>query len=196
MIFGREGSLRIQRKYGNCFLLKGSPTSLVYKYEELELETASRSGHIALNLDKNQVIVIGGRKDRIIEVHSFPTDEKKNNSTDKISSYLSSIISDKNSDCKSLKNSPGGRRFSAGIKIGDFCLLHAGETFDSHFREPQQDLLLLQLSTLKWFNLGDTGVNLQNHTISNLNNRFIVNAGLSLKGKTNEITYELCPIEH
>ncbi len=192
LIFGREGSLRIQRKYGNCFLLKGSPSELNYIYEEFELDTASRSGHVCLNLNKNKVLLIGGRKDKIIEIHSFPTAENSFLKNEKISNYLVSIISDKQTE---LKNTPSGRRFAAAVKIDDFCLIHAGETFDSHFREPRKDLLLLNLSSLKFYNLGDLGVNLQNHTICDLNNRYVIHGGSSLKNKMNQITYELCAIE-
>ena len=158
-------------------------------YEEVELDTASRSGHVCLNLDKNRVLLIGGRKDKVIEIHSFPTDEKSILKNEKLSSYLRAIISDKQTE---LKNAPGGRRFAAAVRIDDFCLIHAGETFDSHFREPQKDLLLLHLSSLKFYSLGDLGVNLQDHIICNLNNRYIIHGGLGSKCKTNEITYELC----
>ena len=95
LIFGREGSLRIQRKYGNCFLLKGSPASLSFTYEELELNTASRSGHAALNIDKSHIMIIGGRKDRMIEIHSFPTIEKPSLVKQNLETYLESLILDK-----------------------------------------------------------------------------------------------------
>ena len=128
-------------------------------------------------------MVIGGRKDKVVEIHSFPTDFKTLNKSPKISTYLEPLLK----ELKSLKNIPGGRRFAAAAQIGDFCLVHAGETFDSHFRVPQQDILLLQLSTMKWFSLGDIGINLQNHTISNLNGSLIVHGGLGLKNKINEL---------
>jgi len=195
LIFGREGSLRIQRKYGNCFLLKGSPASLSFTYEELELNTASRSGHAALNIDKNHIMIIGGRKDRMIEIHSFPTIEKPSLVKQNLESYLESLILDKNSELKSLKNDPGGRRFFAAIKMGDLCLIHAGETFDSHFRDPQHDLLLLHMPSMKWYNLGGTGVSLQNHSCVKLCDKVIIHGGLGLKNSVNDITYELCTYE-
>lgn len=187
IIFGREGSLRIQRKYGNCFLLKGSIKSLVYKYEELEVDTASRSGHATLSIDKNHIIVIGGRKDKVTEIHKFQTNDVVVHEN-LIWKELNSFVLDKNLE---FKKSPGGRRFSAIIKIGDFCLIHAGETFDSHFRAPQQDLIILQLSTMKWYNMGDCGISIQNHTISCVNKRLIIVGGLVLNNKINEKTYEL-----
>ena len=164
----------------------------MYTYEELELDTASRSGHVAINIDKHRLMIIGGRKDKVIEIHSFSTHGAVSPLLEKLSLYLESLISDKNSELKNLKSAPGGRRFFVAAKIGDFCLIHAGETFDSHFRDPQQDLLLLQLSSMRWFNLGSTGVHLQNHTCVNLSDRFIIHGGLGLKNSINQNTYELC----
>lgn len=104
-------------------------------------------------------------------MHSFPTDFKTLNKSPKISTYLESLLK----DFKSLKNIPSGIRFAAAAQIG--------EIFDSYFRVPQQDILLLQLSKMKWFSLGDIGINLQNHTISNLNGSLIVHGGLGLKSR-------------
>ncbi len=156
------------------------------------MNTASRSGHVALNIDKNHIMVIGGRKDRVIEIHSFPTSENPSFATkESLSPFFESIISDKNSGVKILKNA-SGRRFFVAVNLGDFCLIHAGETFDSHFREPQHDLLLLHIPTMRWFNMGGTGVNLQNHSCVCLNDRILIHGGIGLKNSVNDITYELC----
>jgi len=69
-------------------------------------------------------------------------------------------------------------------------LIHGGESFDSHF--PQSDLLLLHIPTMRWFSLGGTGVNLQNHSCVNLNEKIIMHGGLGLKNSVSGMTYELC----
>jgi len=46
LVIGREGSLRMQRKFGSVFLLHGDPshgTTAVFTYSEFPMSTASRS---------------------------------------------------------------------------------------------------------------------------------------------------------
>jgi hypothetical protein len=134
-------------------------------------------------------MIIGGRKDKVIEIHnSFSL---KVESAAKMSAKIK--LADDTLARTMLKKDPGGRRFAICTQINDtVCLIHGGETFDSHFREPVGDALLLDTTTLKWFNLGYTGVQLQNHTVCLIDGtHLIVHGGLGVKNKTNNITYEI-----
>lgn len=197
LVFGREGSLRTQRKYGNCFMLQGNVQTLKYSYESIELDCTSRSGHVAISA-ANRVILIGGRKDKLVEIHSFPVAtvisfNDRSHTCFEISSRIEADMAAAQNHVKSLKKEPGGRRGAACIQLSEsVCVLHGGETFDSNFREPCGDLLVLNLTSFKWYSLGSTGVNLQNHSIGNLNGRILVHGGLTNNNQINNTTYELC----
>ena len=104
--------------------------SLTYTYEELELNTASRSGHVALNIDKNHVMVIGGRKDRVTEIHPFQMNENSSLVKHSLAALFESLISEKNSELKSLKNTSNfGRRFFAAVKTGESKSSFKSRTF-------------------------------------------------------------------
>jgi len=71
LVVGREGSLRMQRKFGSAFLLRGDPAVVgdkaVFSYSEFPMSTASRSGH-SLHVVGPRLVVLGGRSDQVIDV--------------------------------------------------------------------------------------------------------------------------------
>ena len=157
----------------------------------MELETASRSGHTNIDLDKNRIMIIGGRKDKIYEIHSFPI----NYSEEYDRSILGSVIETQIelNIIKALKKNPGGRRNAACIKVNkNNILIFGGETFESNFKNPIDDILILDFQSAKWFIAGKTGVQLQYHSICNLGGRYLVHGGLTVNNRTNNFTYEIC----
>jgi hypothetical protein len=135
-------------------------------------------------------MVIGGRKDKIYEIHSFPIHYSNENDKSTLGTVIEANIASNN--LKILKKDPGGRRGAACIKINkDKILIHGGETFESHFRNPVDDMLILDLQTFKWFIGGETGVQLQCHSICNLEGRYIIHGGLTVNNQTNNFTYEI-----
>lgn len=143
-------------------------------------------------MDKNHLLIIGGRKDKVFELHSCSLNASENINSSLGSLIDASIESNNSNVCKLLKKEPQGRRFAVCIKLTKTtCLLHGGETFDSHFRNPVDDILILHMPTFKWYSLGETGVHLQAHTICNLEGRFIVHGGLTSGNHVSNMTYEL-----
>ena len=68
LVLGREGSLRMQRKFGSVFLLRGSPSlggTGVFTYSEFPMTTASRSGH-SVHMAGSTLVVVGGRDSQVI----------------------------------------------------------------------------------------------------------------------------------
>ena len=172
------------------FILEGNQTTLKYTYSCLTVETASRSGHANIELDKNHLMVIGGRKDKVFEIHSFNINYSDKDEKSTIGTIIEANIDSNN--CKALKKDPGGRRGAACIKISkSLCLIHGGETFESHFRNPVDDILVFNVTTFKWYSVGETGIQLQNHTICNIEGRFVIHGGLSVNNQTNNLTYEI-----
>ena len=135
-------------------------------------------------------MIIGGRKDKVYEIHYFPIQHSNENEC-----MLGTTIEKtfETGNLKLLKKDPGGRRGAACVKINkNIILIHGGETFESHFKNPVDDILLLNLQTLKWFIVCQTGIQLQCHSICNLEGRFIIHGGLSANNQTNNLTYEIC----
>jgi len=67
LVVGREGSLRMQRKFASAFLLRGNPAlggTAVFTYSEFPLSTASRSGH-SVYVVGSTLIILGGRNDQV-----------------------------------------------------------------------------------------------------------------------------------
>lgn len=190
-IFGREGSLRHQRKYGNSYLLKGSPLTALYSYEELPIDCASRSGHVTLGIDKAQILVYGGRKDKDLENHRLsPFEYNSRLKNIKIENFFINVLNSKEGVL--CKKPPGGRRFSIACKLDDFLLIHGGETFDSNFREPVGDFLAYHFPSQNWYSFVTTDlIGLQNHSISILEDRLIIHGGIGAKNLVNSITYEV-----
>ena len=59
LVIGREGSLRTQRKNGSAWLLRGSPcTRRGFVYQETSMACASRSGHSAVAVSSDRVLVL------------------------------------------------------------------------------------------------------------------------------------------
>jgi hypothetical protein len=190
-IFGREGSLRHQRKYGNSYLLKGSPRTALYSYEELPIDCASRSGHVAIGIDRTHILIYGGRKDKVLEDHKLtPFDYNSQVNDANIMQFFDKILNKQ--EGVFCKKQPCGRRFSVAIKLGDFLLIHGGETFDLNFREPVGDFLVYHFSSQNWYSLAtQVQIGLQNHSINILNNRLVIHGGIGAKNSINNVTYEI-----
>ena len=70
MVFGREGSLRTQRRSGSAWLLRGAPGQ-GFRYEQLSLACASRSGHCAVAIAPSRLLVLGGRDNNLVSDFVF-----------------------------------------------------------------------------------------------------------------------------
>ena len=71
-IIGREGSVRMQRRFGQMFFLHLNLESKEYFYNEAPLMPDSRSGHTAQLSPSLELLVFGGRDSGLMQVYGKP----------------------------------------------------------------------------------------------------------------------------
>ncbi|KAK6167640.1 hypothetical protein SNE40_021618 [Patella caerulea] len=185
LVIGRDGSLRMQRRYGNAYLLSGNPDS-DFKYSEFSNSVTSRSGH-STSIIGHKVFVIGGRSDKLVEVYSGYA-----NKTTHDSPLLTKLISISDK-LKALPKFPGGRRHHISLAVPGGLFLHGGETFDGKCREPVGDMYLMTTKPVgNFYKLGTSSVGRSGHICLCYENRVILHGGIA--GKNYDVrgeTFEL-----
>ena len=136
LVLGREGSLRMQRRHGNGYILKGSVESGKFHYSEFTHATASRSGHTQ-NIIGNKMYIVGGRDNNLIEVHQG---FKSPFSCDSVITRKLSEITNK---MTSLSKLPGGRKHHIAVSGPGLLFIYGGETFDGRSREPVGEMYII-----------------------------------------------------
>ena len=165
LVVGREGSLRMQRKFGSVFLLRGDPTvgdasTGLFTYSEFPLTTASRSGH-SVHLAGSTLLVLGGRDDQLVERHAVEKgcDEPRCQTMLQLSQRLAAGTS---SSMKQLN----GRKQHASVCSSGVVFLHGGWTFDGKTRDPVGGMYALLVKSGRWVSLGESGVRRAGHVLS------------------------------
>lgn len=184
LIIGREGSLRIQRKHGNVYVLKGSVLSGHFNYSKMTNATSSRSGHTVSCVGRN-VYIIGGRDDHLVEFHSgFSAHEPSGSLTSKFSEITASL--------KPMTKPPSGRKNHIAI-IGKGCLLiHGGETFDGRSREPVGEMYLFATKPhLSFYKIGNSQVCRASHVCVSTGDKVLFHGGIAGRNVVFGDTYEL-----
>lgn len=201
IISGREGGVRMQRRYGSVFNLKIDTTRHTYSYKELSLHISSRSGHIACLLEKEEkqssklaLVIHGGRNSDSVELLGTYNNtntklllHQKNLET-VLKSHLgspgkSSKLSFTMTKCKTL-------RHHAAVEAGKFCVVHGGEVFGKARDTVSGDLFIADMIANKWWVLSN-GLNKDNqnslkrmgHSIFYVNNKIYIVAGIGASGK-------------
>ena len=184
IVIGREGSLRLQRKHGNVYMLTGDIDRGEFRYSEYTTGTASRSGHTSTCVGNN-IYIIGGRDDRLVEIHSgFSSPQRTGGITSKFTE-ISKLL-------KPLTKGPNGRKNHVAIPGTGALLLHGGETFDGRSREPVGELLLMVTKPhLSWYRLGNSCVSRANHVWCTDGERVIFHGGFAGRGVIYGDMYEL-----
>ena len=146
LVVGREGSLRIQRRYGNAYILSGNIQRREFVYKEYSREVTSRSGHSADIVD-NYIYIIGGRSDKLLEkAGGF-------RSRDPLACTVLTDILDR-IEAKAqgaMSKLPCGRKNHI-TAVNERCILvHGGETFDGKSREPVGEMFLISLQSPTYF---------------------------------------------
>ena len=184
LIIGREGSARMQRKYGNAFLVKGSVESRKYTYSEYTIDIDSRSGHTT-HIMGDKMVILGGRSDKSFEVHSFGRVHDP-------SPPLLSNISGHMGSLKPLPKPPCGRKHHVAIGGHGIVLLHGGETFDGRSRDPVPEVYVLKFKPqLCWFKLDNAPIGRAGHSLSAGQDKVVVHGGLGGRGVVYGDTYLL-----
>ena len=184
LVIGREGSLRLQRKHGNVYMLTGDIDRGVFRYTEYTTGTASRSGHTTTCVG-NIVYIIGGRDDRLVEMHSgFSSPHAYGKVTSKFTE-IAKIM-------KPVTKPPNGRKNHIVVPGPGALLLHGGETFDGRSREPVGDMFLMVTKPhLSWYKLGTSKVCRANHVLCYDSERVLFHGGIAGKGILYGDLYEL-----
>ncbi|OON17233.1 hypothetical protein X801_06930, partial [Opisthorchis viverrini] len=156
-IIGREGSLRMQRRSGNIYLLYGnvpdgsSSGAARYTYCEAspQLSASSRSYHSSTALSTNTLVTLGGRNDRPVELVSWSRSTGRRPSTDwpgelvfpqgrcpLVSSLIHEIRSNKLSTAKPSSSNQSCSRGHAAIPGDGGVLVSGGDGFNALVRDP------------------------------------------------------------
>jgi N-acetylneuraminic acid mutarotase len=160
LIIGREGSLRIQRRSGNAFMMTIDLAKGACRYCDYPMGVASRSGH-TVNMIGNCVIVLSGRADKLIEQHPGYS-HSGSHQTASILKTVDAKIDDLK--MKSMTKLPCGRKHHVAVEGPGVIFIHGGETFDGRSRFPVGEVYLLKLKpTLSVFKLGITEVGRAGH---------------------------------
>ena len=141
-VVGREGSLRIQRRFGSAFLLKGDPSlgaTGTFQYEDLSYSVASRSGH-SLHISGSTIVAIGGRDDKVVETHACVKSSAPAVCPCSTLAHLAQV----------LVNSPTAKQMPARKNHASACgsgiiFVHGGWTFDGRSRDPVGQVIFFNL---------------------------------------------------
>ena len=184
LVIGREGSLRLQRKHGNVYMLTGDIDKGVFRYSEYTTGTASRSGHTSTCVGNN-IYIIGGRDDRLIEIHAGFSSPKKCGAVESKFTEIAKLLT-------SMTKPPNGRKNHIVVPGHGALLLHGGETFDGRSREPVGEMYLLVTKPhIAWYKLGNSKVCRANHVCCSDGERVLFHGGIAGRGIVYGDTYEL-----
>lgn len=201
IVSGREGGIRMQRRYGSVFNLKIDVKNHTYRYKELSLHISSRSGHIACLQEKDSkqsskmaLVVHGGRDSDSVELlgtysrtemelslhqRNLETFIKSNLENPSKSSKLSFSMT----KCKNL-------RHHAVVEAGKFCMLHGGEVFGKARDTVSGDLFIVDMIANKWWIISNdlnqanpNSLKRMGHSIFYIDNKLYIVAGIGSDGK-------------
>ena len=175
IIVGREGSLRIQRRHGNAYILSGSVQKREFVYKEYSREVTSRSGHTA-DVINNCIYIIGGRSDKLLEkANGFKSGSSSS------CTILTDILDRIESSCQgAMSKLPCGRKNHITVVNDRSILVHGGETFDGKSREPVGEMFLIALQSPTYFyKIDATRVGRAGHVSLVMNNKVLLHGGFS-----------------
>ncbi|XP_052766229.1 kelch domain-containing protein 9-like isoform X1 [Mya arenaria] len=182
LIVGREGSLRIQRKHGNVYLLTGNVLNGHFTYKKMTNATSSRSGH-SINSVGNTLYIIGGRDDQLVEFHTgYSSGEPIGSITSKFSDIAQSF--------KPMSKPPSGRKHHVSISGKGCIVLHGGETFDGRSREPVGEMFLIKVKPhLQFYKLGVSAVGRACHVCVSSGDDVFFHGGIAGRNIVQSDTY-------
>lgn len=175
LIVGREGGVRLQRRFGNTFFLTGDIHKGVFKYTDLPLGADSRSGHTTHTVG-TKLYSIGGRNDKPVEIHAG---HKGRNFPCTVMSHLAKLIE----SAPPMSKPPCGRKHHVAMSGAGVIFIHGGETFDGRSRDPVGEMFLLATKpVMTWYNLGSSPVKRAGHICCVSEHYIIIHGGEGAKG--------------
>ena len=129
-IIGREGSVRMQRKFGQMFFLHLNLESKEYFYNEAPLMPESRSGHTAQLSPGLELLVFGGRDSGKLAVYGKPVPEAvKEKDRPVPNKNLKKLVLEQITTLEKLKVMIGLRYHAMAILDSNCVLIHGGRNF-------------------------------------------------------------------
>ena len=126
-IIGREGSVRMQRKFGQMFFLHLNLESKEYFYNEAPLMPDSRSGHTAQLSPSLELFVFGGRDSGSMQIYGRPVPEAvKDRPVPK--KDLKKLLFEQ-TNLEKLKSMMGLRYHAMTIIDSNTIVIHGGRNF-------------------------------------------------------------------
>jgi len=184
IIIGRDGSARMQRKFGNGYILKGDIASRNFNYTEHRIDLDSRSGHTAHILGP-YMIIYGGRNDKPFEQH------KIKGSAESVPGVIQKL-SDHIIHRKPMSKAPCGRKNHVSASGKNMLVIHGGETFDGRSRDPVRDMFVLTFQpSVLWYKLDDAPIGRSGHTICVYGDCLLLHGGMGKEGIIHGDTYML-----
>jgi len=185
VVVGREGSLRMQRKFGSVFLLGGNPalaSTGVFNYSEFPMSTASRSGH-SVHIAGSTLMVVGGRDDQVVESHAVEkgTDDPQCQTMVQLSQKIAGTSS---------KQMNGRKQHASAYSCG-VVFVHGGWTFDGKSREPVGQMYALLVKSNRWVYLGESGFRRAGHVCCCDGRRVVLHGGEGARGVVHGTLHQL-----
>ena len=159
-VLGREGGLKIQRKFGDIFMLhlKLEPEGGSFWWTEAPVKTKSRSGHAALLApslkfgDVFGLFVFGGRDDESIhKCGQWPVAEVdiQEEDNEEVFKSLTEVLEEEEA------SKPEGLRYHTMARINSRCILvQGGENFKSRNNISSKTLVCMNRKGIsQWFSL-------------------------------------------
>ncbi|XP_041360722.1 kelch domain-containing protein 9-like [Gigantopelta aegis] len=184
LILGREGSLRIQRRTGNAFLLTGN-VKKGFTFAEFSRGVTSRSGHTT-NIIGSNMIVIGGRQDNLLELQNGFS-----------SSHLTSAVCLEKivpicATLQPMSKLPSGRKHHIAMSGPCGVFIHGGEAFYGLTREPVGDMYFIKIKpSVQFFNLSTSKVCRSGHICFTNGSKIFIHGGFTGKSFVCCDLYEL-----
>lgn len=200
VISGREGGVRMQRRYGSVYKLTIDVQSMSYQYKELPIHISSRSGHVACLLEKDlsvSLVVHGGRDSDSPEIiGTWPKKQVDfaHNTQEletKVKTYLPSQRVKKQEESVAnilIPTKSRSLRHHAAIEAGKLCLVHGGEVFGKARDTVSGDIFVHNNIASKWWMKSYTNSSMKRmgHSIFYQNGYLYIISGIGSNGKTPE----------
>lgn len=184
LVVGREGSLRLQRKHGNAYILSGNILRGEFLYRKMTNDTSSRSGH-TVNSVGNTLYIVGGRDDKLVEFHP-------GYSSNELIGSLNSKFSEIAQWIKPTTKLPSGRKNHVSFPGKGCIVIHGGETFDGRSREPVGELFLIATKPhLSFYKIGNSKIARASHICVNTGDKVWIHGGFGGKNVVYGDCYEL-----
>lgn len=186
LILGREGSLRIQKRYGNAYILSGSVEKGVFNYTEFSHSVTSRSGHTT-NIVGSKMYVIGGRSDNLLEFQAgfssgLPPEYRP--PLTKFSEIVAKL--------KPIPKVPCGRKNHISVSGADAIFIHGGETFDGRSRVPVGEMYIVTTKpTIQFYKVGASSFGRAGHVCCVDNDRILIHGGIGERNTLEPSMFEL-----